>query len=196
MKMIVGLTGGMGSGKTTVGRMFKELGVPVYNSDVEARRLMQEDPRIHEEIVALFGKGAYDNNLPNRSYIASRVFGNQELLDQLNAIIHPAVADDFKRWAASQQVPYVIQEAAVIFENGSYPKFDKIILVTAPQESRIERIRERDGSSRKDIVARMEHQWEDSRKAELSDFIIINTNLEKTRSQVRDIHQQLLKIPG
>ncbi len=194
--LIVGLTGGMGSGKTTVSRMFEELGVPVYNSDREARRLMQQEAGVRERITKLFGKEAYKDGVTNRAYIASKVFADQDLLNQLNAIVHPEVGADFQQWRKNKTAPYVIQEAAIIFENGSYTKFDKIILVTAPKELRIERILERDGTNREAITARMAHQWDDSQKAPLSDFLIVNIDLEKTRKRVGEIHQQLLKISG
>jgi len=196
MSLIVGLTGGIGSGKTTVGALFAKLGVPVYNSDLEARRLMQESAYIREEIFKLIGKGAYRGKEPDRAFIASRVFGSAELLAQLNAIIHPQVGKDFRRWANNQEAPYLIQEAAVLFENGSYKKFDKIILVTAPREERIRRIMNRDHRKRDVIEARMEHQWEDMRKVPLSDFVIENLDLQKTRLEVKRIHCQLMEISG
>ncbi len=194
--MVVGLTGGIGSGKTTVANMFGELGVPVYNSDQEARRLMQSSGKIREAILALMGDEAYKDGEPDRQYIAGRVFGNSELLNRLNGIIHPEVKADFRQWALQQQTPYVMQEAAVLFENGSYKKFDKMVLVTAPEATRIERIIQRDDTSSEAVKARMGHQWDDSRKAALSDFVIENKSLDETRSQVRKIHRQLMETSG
>lgn len=192
--MIVGLTGGIGSGKSTVGRMFAALGVPVYDSDLEARRIMESSEAVRDAVIGLLGEEAYTGSRPDRAYIAGRVFGDEPLLSQLNAIIHPAVRSHFKAWAKQQHAPYVIQEAAILFENGSYKKFDRIILVTAPSEVRIGRIMERDESSREAIEARMGHQWPDEKKAELADFVLENLDLETTRSGVREIHRQLRNL--
>jgi dephospho-CoA kinase len=196
MMLIVGLTGGIGSGKTTVGKLFVELGVPIYNSDREAKRLMEKSGKVREAIISLLGEQAYHGNNPDRAYIAGKVFGNTGVLDRLNAIVHPAVRADFKNWAARQKNPYLIQEAAILFENGSYREFDKIILVCAPREERIKRIGERDGSSRNEIEARMAHQWDDDRKIALADFVIENLDLENTRDEVEKIHRQLMEISG
>jgi dephospho-CoA kinase len=196
MMLIVGLTGGIGSGKTTVGKLFTELGVPVYNSDREAKRLMEESGKVREAIKELLGEQAFHGNRPDRAYIAGKVFGNKGLLDRLNAIVHPAVREDFKKWAGKQKAPYLIQEAAILFENGSYHELDKIILVCAPREERIKRIGERDGSSREEIEARMAHQWDDDRKIALADFVIENLDLENTRYEVEKIHRHLMEISG
>lgn len=194
--LVIGLTGGIGSGKTTVGRLFEQLGVPVYNSDREAKRLMEESGTVREAIKALLGEQVYLENKPNRPLIASRVFANHDLLEKLNAIIHPAVRTDFKAWVGRQRFPYVIQEAAILFENGSYTKFDKIILVCAPREERIKRVEERDESRREEIEARMAHQWDDNRKRVLADFVIDNLNLENSRQEVLKIHGHLMKLSG
>jgi dephospho-CoA kinase len=186
----------MGSGKSTVGEMFAGLGVPVYNSDVEAKRLMGQSGEIKNAIEALIGKEAYEGNKPRRKVIAEKVFADSTLLEGLNAIIHPAVKRDFETWRKQQSAPYLIQEAAILFENGSYGKFDKIILVCAPKEERIRRIRARDGSSRMAVEARMAHQWDDARKAALADFVIENHDLGKTRSEVHLIHRKLMELSG
>lgn len=190
----VGLTGGIGSGKTTVGKMFASLGVPVYNADLEARRLMNQSGDLRRAVVQLLGKQAYKNGKADREYIAGKVFGDEALLGQLNGIIHPAVREDFKHWVSEQRAAYVIQEAAILFENEGYMNLDRMILVTAPEEVRVNRVLERDHSSVEKIRARMAHQWEDSRKEELTDYIIENLSLERTRSKVRRIHGELLKI--
>lgn len=193
MNRIVGLTGGMGSGKTTVAGMFAGLGVPVYNSDREARRLMETSPSLRKDIIALLGEKAYRGESPDSAYIASRVFPNPVLLARLNALVHPEVARDFMHWVGEQRAPYVIQEAAILFENGRHEIFDAMILVTAPKKERIKRIQIRDGSNRQDIEARMSHQWSDKKKAALADFVIRNSDLEKTREEVGRIHRELLK---
>ena len=190
---IIGLTGGIGSGKTTVGRMFQELGVPVYDSDKEAKLLMQNSQEIRDGLVALFGNNAIVGDQVNREFISNRVFTDKDLLQQLNGLVHPAIRSHFLSWQRKQTFPYVIQEAAVIFENSSYPNYDKIILVTAPKEVRLKRVQARDGSTRKKVLDRMKNQWPDSQKRKLSNFIIHNTNLEKTRIKVGQIHRTILK---
>ncbi len=188
----VGLTGGIGSGKTTVGNMFAELGVPVYNSDLEAKKLMADDPDVRAGLLELFGEEAFLAGVLNRSYIAGEVFGNPKRLKALNALVHPAVRHHFKQWAASQKAPYVIQEAAILFENGSYPDFDFMILVTAPKAQRVKRLEQRDNSTEEEILARMEHQWEDAKKIPLAHFVIENMDLEQTRNRVKEVHQHIL----
>ena len=192
----IGLTGGMGSGKTTVARMFAELGIPVYNSDREARRLMETSPAIRKGIITLLGEQAYQGAVPDRAYIASRVFRDAALLARLNSLIHPEVGKDFEHWLSAQEAPYAIQEAAILFENGRHKDFDAMILITAPRSERIRRVQQRDGSTREAVEGRMSHQWEDSRKAALADFVIRNTDLERTRNEVGRIHRKLLEKKG
>lgn len=191
--MIVGLTGGIGSGKTTVGAMFKELGVPVYNSDEQAKRLMDTSKEVKEAIVALLGKEAYPNEMLDKAYVSERIFADKVLLSKMNAIVHPAVRKHFLDWAQKQQFPYVIQEAAIIFEIGSQEFYDRIILVTAPRETRIERIMKRDRKiSRKAIQERMQNQWDDAKKIEGSDYVIENVSMYQTRLEVAKVHRALL----
>ncbi|MCE2611929.1 dephospho-CoA kinase [Flavobacteriaceae bacterium D16] len=191
---LVGLTGGIGSGKTTVSEMFSELGVPVYNSDQEAKRLMNSSEELKGQIIKLLGDEAYKEGELQRRFIAERVFSEPDLLQQLNAIVHPAVKKDFYKWALYQEYPYLIQEAAILFENGSHDSFDKMILVTAPVEERISRIQKRDGSTREAILERIQNQWEDSRKIQLANYVIENINLPETREQVMAIHAELLEL--
>lgn len=193
---IVALTGGIGSGKSTVANMFKKLGVPVYNSDRKAKKLMASSKKIRKAIKALLGDGAYTDKELNRDFIAQRVFGDKELLSQLNGIVHPAVRNDFLKWAGKQKAPYVIQESAIVFENGQQNFYDKVILVTAPEEVRIQRVVERDGATKSKIKARMGNQWGDSRKVSLSDYVIDNISLSDTESKVREVHGFLLHHSG
>lgn len=190
---VVGLTGGIGSGKTTVAKMFSELGVPVFIADDEAKKLMNSDLEIRRQISALFGTGAYVNEELDRKLLASKVFENKELLEKLNAIVHPAVAVHFERWKAKQGTDYVIYEAAILFEKGGYKKCDFTVLVTAPVDKRIERLLQRDKSTLGEIQARMNHQWTDEKKAELADFVIENIDISKTRESVHHIHETFLK---
>ncbi len=192
----VGLTGGIGSGKSTVAGYFQDLGVPVYNSDLEAKKLMQSSDELKSEIMGLFGPEAYDKGILDNKYLASLVFSDSEALNRLNALVHPAVRLHFLNWRALRQGAYTIQEAAIIFESGTQANYDKIILVTAPEEVRISRVMNRDGSEEEAVKARIRNQWSDSEKAKSADFIIVNTDLKKTRSKVRTIHWELMKISG
>ena len=189
---IVGLTGGMGSGKSTIAQMFKELGVPVYNSDERAKKMMVSSKTARKEITELLGDKAYSGKKLNRSYIAEKVFKDKGLLQKLNGIVHPLVRKSFISWARRQKYPYVIQEAAIIFENKNQDFYDKIVLVTAPKEVRVNRILKRDGSQRENILERMDYQWPDSKKIPLADFVVNNENLSETRLKVEDIHGLLL----
>lgn len=191
--MIVGLTGGIGSGKTTVAKMFKKLGIPVYNSDKEAKKLMNKSEEMGAAIVDLFGKNAYKKGKLNRRFIAKAVFADKELLSKLNAIVHPAVKTHFYDWVKKQTAPYVIQETALIFENGMEDRFDKVVLVTAPEAERVKRVTARDKVSKDAVLARINNQLDDSYKKKKSHFTVENIDLEATRKQVEAIHKELLK---
>ena len=189
---IVGLTGGIGSGKTTVAQMFNNLGIPVYIADVEAKKLMVSSKVIKRKLIVLFGEEAYKNNLLNRPFIAEAIFNNKNLLEKMNAIIHPKVASHFKRWIKKQNAPYVIKEAAILFENGSYKQCDLIITVTASKALKIDRLLKRDNTTMEKIEAIMKNQWSDEEKVKRSHFVIANADLDTTRQQVFEIHQQII----
>ena len=191
---IVGLTGGIGSGKSTVANMFRDLGIPVYDSDTEAKKLMGDSRDIKRKIIALLGEGSYRNGELDRSHISRMVFNDPKLLRALNGIVHPAVRDHFAHWVKKQRSEYVIQEAAIIFENGTQGSYDYVILVTAPLEVRINRVVARDGVDPEKVMARIRNQWDDTQKIGLADFIIANSDLEDTTAQVLEIHRKLLKI--
>lgn len=196
MSKLVGLTGGIGSGKTTVGNMFAALGVPVYNSDTEAKALMETSVEVKKALKNLLGEAAYKDERLNKTYISEQVFHNKSLLNTMNSIVHPAVRKHFSAWAKCQKAVYVIQEAAIIFEIGSQDFYDKIILVTAPENVRIERIRERSPEiSVKEVKARMQNQWMDSEKMKVSDYVIENLDLKKTQAAVVQVHRTLLVTP-
>jgi dephospho-CoA kinase len=190
--MIVGLTGGIGSGKTTVAKLFHNIGVPVYVSDIEAKNLMVTDVKLIANIKELLGDDAYCNNELNRSYISEKVFKNKELLSQLNALVHPVVANDFIRWSALQKAPYVIKESAILFESGSHENCDVVITVTAPLEERINRVMLRDKVTKKQVLYRVMNQSSDDDKIDKSDFIINNITLDGAKDQVVKIHDQIL----
>lgn len=193
MKTLVGLTGGIGSGKTTIANFFKELGVPIYIADTEAKALMNRSKVIKRKLIALFGDNAYQNGKLNRDFLSKQIFNNKDLLQKMNAIVHPKVASHFKRWVKKQEAPYVISEAAILFENGSYTKYDYIITVTAPEEVRLKRVMSRDSASKEKVKSVMNNQWKDEEKIKLSDYVIQNINLEEAKAQVLQIHQNLLQ---
>lgn len=189
---IVGLTGGIGSGKTTVANMFRALGISIYIADEEAKKLMASSKIIKRKLISLFGEKVYVNDALNKPYIADTIFKNRLLLEKMNAIIHPRVASHFKKWLLKQKSPYVIKEAAILFENESYKQCDLIITVTAPKELKIKRLLSRDNMTLERIEAIMNNQWNDEKKIKLSDYVIVNTELENTRQQVENIHQQII----
>ncbi|AYN67892.1 dephospho-CoA kinase [Euzebyella marina] len=189
----VGLTGGIGSGKTTVAKMFEELGVPVYYSDIEAKNLMVGSETVKSRIVELLGHDAYIDGILNKNYIANKIFNDGVLLEKMNGIVHPAVREHFKDWRKRKETAYVIQESALIFESGIQEFYDYIVLVVAPEEERIKRVLLRDESASKESVKeRIENQSSDSENIELSHFVIENLDLGETRRQVLKIHYQLL----
>jgi len=191
--IVVGLTGGIGSGKTTVAKAFKALGVPVYIADVEAKKLMNRSKTIKRKLIELLGEESYIDDKLNRPYIANIIFNDTSYLEKMNAIVHPKVASHFKRWANKQDAPYVIKEVAILFENGGHKQCDYVITVTAPKALRIKRVLKRDTTSKEKIEAIMKNQWSDSKKVKLSDFVIINKTLQKTKAQVVKVHEQILK---
>ncbi len=190
---IIGLTGGIGSGKSTVAGFFAEMGVPVYIADEEAKKILYL-PETAVQLREAFGDGVFTDNAPDRAKIAALVFNDKDKLQQLNAIIHPAVARQFEQWAFAQNTPFVIKETAILFESGSYKGCDAIITVIAAQEVRIERVMRRDGVNREQVLQRMAHQWNDEDKVKLSNYIINNDNLENARAQAVKIIGFLNKI--
>lgn len=188
---IIGLTGGIGSGKTLVAKHLQSLGIPVYIADDEAKKIMEE-PETISEIRKAFGEEVFLNGIPDKKKLALIVFNNTEKLNQLNAIIHPRVYSHFKEWVNNHKnYKAVIKEAAILFESGSYKDCDSIILITAPKEIRIERVMKRDGISREEVLDRMSKQWDEEKKALLSDFVIENISIEETINQANKIIEQL-----
>lgn len=196
MTKIVGLTGGIGSGKTTVAQMFKSLDVPVYNADEEAKLLMQNSAAIQQELINLLGENCYINGQLNRSYIASQVFSDQQLLKKINAIVHPKVAAHFEQWCSKQNAPYVIKEVAILFETKSQHLFDFIITVTAPIDARIQRVMERDQKTKKEVMSVINNQFPDSEKINLSNFVIFNNIFSEIKPKVYEIHNEIINKIG
>ena len=194
----IGITGGIGSGKSTVCRMFEELGIPVYYADDRAKYLMQHEHYLIDQIKKNFGEDVYDDGKLNRQLLASRVFHDKEKVALLNSLVHPAVFRDTERWVEDQKerkVPYVLKEAALLVETGSYKVLDKLIVVTAPLQVRIDRVTQRDDTTVADIEARMRNQLSDEEKVKLADFVVVNDDgLEHLRAEVLRIHEAILLL--
>ena len=189
--MVVGLTGGIGSGKSTIAKEFAALGIAVFNSDEQAKALIATDAQVKERIIAAFGEKAYQNGEYNRAYIAQIVFNNPEKLAILNSFVHPALAKYFKQWTKKQTSPYVLKEAAILFESGSYKDCDYIITVTAPEQLRIARVMARDYCTEAQVRARMAQQWSDAQRIALSNTVIENIDLEVAKKEVRKLNDEL-----
>ncbi|MEC7527311.1 MAG: dephospho-CoA kinase [Bacteroidota bacterium] len=190
----VGITGGIGSGKSTVSRFFSELGVPVYDSDQRAKSLMQHDDSIIIKIKKEFGDDSYLNNVLNRSHIAEIVFKNELKLKQLNAIVHPVVRTDFNNWLSqNSNARFVIKEAAIMIESGAYKDLDKLIVVNANREQKIKWIKKRDHLLLEDIENRIQNQLSDKMRNQYADFIIENNSSKKVlKQQVLSIYNKLI----
>lgn len=191
--LIIGLTGGIGSGKSTVAKIFAQLEVPILNADFLAKSIMQNDPTIRNEIIKAFGVEAYNRNQLNSAYLANIVFKDPFQLTILNAIVHPATINESKRWASKQSTPYVIKEAALFFESGSAEGLDGIIGVSAPNSLRIKRVMERDCLTRESVLQRMDQQIDQVLKMKLCDWVINNNEQELLIPQVVTIHDELLR---
>lgn len=190
----IGITGGIGSGKTTVAKIFLVLGIPVYYADDEAKKIMNENGELREKIAAAFGKDAYFNNQLNRSYLSAIVFNNPEKLNLLNSLVHPAIIEAADKWLQLQTTHYSLKEAALIFESGAHQQLDKVIGVSAPKALRINRVMKRDNLNRDEVMARMDKQLDESIKLKLCDFVIVNNDQALLIPQVIALHQQLLQL--
>lgn len=191
---IIGLTGGIGSGKTTMAKYFASLGIPVYIADDEAKKIL-DSPAVVSEITDAFGNDILTAGRPDRARLAALVFSDKSKLERLNQIIHPKVAAHFNGWLEMQPAArFVMKEAAILFESGSYKDCDKIILVKAPLHARIQRVVQRDGTDEAKVLERIENQWSDDKKEKFSDFVIVNEDLNLAKSQADKIVKELLKI--
>lgn len=191
----IAITGGIGSGKTYVSRLFRIYDIPVYHADREAKRLMNQNRELKTQIKQLLGAEAYHKNgRLNRAFIASKIFNDSKLLNRMNQLVHPVVRDDFEKWAHDQRSSYVLEESAIIFEAGLAQYFDAVILVVAEMETRISRVMERDKISRQDVLNRMKNQKPDKFKMKLADFIILNDHKKSLLHQVEAVHKEILKL--
>ena len=190
----IGITGGIGSGKSTVAKVFEVLGIPVYYADDAAKKLMQEDEGMKEKIQLQFGAGVYKNGQLDRKHLADIVFKSPEKLASLNALVHPATLEDAERWMQKQSSPYALKEAALIFESGAQEQLDYVIGVTAPVSLSIQRTMQRDGITREDVMVRMVKQMDETTKMKLCDFVIKNDEQEMVLPQVLALHEKLLTL--
>lgn len=191
MTKIIGLTGGIGSGKTMVAEYIKSLGIPVYIADDEARELMTSD-KIIKEISSTFGNDVLDNGILNRNKLAQIVFNNPEKLQKLNNIVHPKVKKHFETWVKKHKnSPFIVKEAAILFESGSYKYCDAVITVTAPLETRLQRVIDRDKTDREAVLKRMQNQWTDEQRIAKSDYVIHNLSIDTTKKQINEILKSL-----
>ena len=193
MILKVGITGGIGSGKSSIAKVFEVLGIPVYYADDAAKKLMNEDAALKEKLIAIFGKEIYQDGILNRSHLSGLVFNNPDKLAQLNSIVHPATIADAESWMQQQHSPYAIKEAAILFESGANKYVDKVIGVYAPIQLRISRVMQRDNSTEEAVTARMNKQMEEEKKMKLCDYVIANDEQELVIPQVLKIHELLMK---
>ena len=191
---IIGLTGGIGSGKSKILSVFSTYGIPCYESDRRAKWLMQKDAKLKSKIKSFFGDQIYENDQFNQRKLAKLVFANKGKLEALNSLVHPRVKMDFKSFVSQQNTPYIIKEAAILFETGGEKDCDATILVTAPEKLRLQRVLNREKISSMDIKARINNQWSDSRKIPLADYVINNIDWDKTLKKINEIHQKLLVL--
>jgi dephospho-CoA kinase len=188
----IGLTGGIGSGKSFIAQIIEHMGYPVYYSDARAKGLTKSNPTIKMGLISLFGEQVYEGDQLNSELIASKIFNDDELRTTVNELIHPIVRADFENWALNQKSAMVFNEAAILFETGSYRNFDATILVCAPTESKIERVMKRENCSKEEVMARMSKQWLDEDKRKLADYSILNDNHTPILIQLEEIINNLL----
>ena len=192
--LCIGLTGGIGSGKSTVAAIFEVLNIPVLYADDVAKKLMNTDPTIKDSIKKLFGPASYQGDLLNREYISQQVFTDEKKVNELNAIVHPATINYSKKWVEEQNAPYVIKEAALLFESKSNVQSDHVIGVKSSLETRIARTIARSGISRDQVLNRIANQMDEEKKISLCDFIISNEENEMLIPQVLALHQKFLNL--
>ena len=187
----VGLTGGIGSGKTTVAEIFYSLGIPVYNSDERAKYLMENDPSLRVAIIEYFGEESYRSEGLNRLYLSKEVFSDKSKLQKLNSLVHPVVGIDFAMWCKNQSAPFVVKEAAILIESGGYKGLDKIIIITASENIRMDRVMDRDNVKASEVRDRINNQMADSERLKYADFIVNNDGKEMLIPQVKEVFNRL-----
>ena len=189
----IGLTGGLGSGKSTVAHIFEVLGIPVYYADAASKKLMNDDEKVKEAVQTAFGKEVYTKGNLDKKYLAEIVFNDEKKLQLLNSIVHPATLQDAANWIKKQTSPYIIKEAALIFESGSHQSLDYVIGVKAPLQLRLQRAMKRDNISREEAMARITRQINEEIKMRLCDFIIVNDEKQMVIPQVLEMHENFMR---
>ncbi len=190
----VGVTGGMGSGKTTVCKVFSVLGIPVFSADIEAKKIMNTDGDLMLKINRLAGKDLYSSGKLDRAELAILIFNNKDLLEKVNSLVHPAVFEYFERWADGQNSPYVIMEAAILFESGASKLVNKVLTVVTPLDERIERLVNGNKFTKEQILERVKHQLDDDYRIKRSDYIIYNSENDMVIPAILEIHQELVAL--
>ncbi|KRO86688.1 MAG: dephospho-CoA kinase [Bacteroidetes bacterium] len=183
----IGLSGGIGSGKTTVSKILSENGIPVYDSDTRAKYIMNNSSELKKSIIDNFGKVSFKNNILNKKYISKLIFNDKKALNKINMIVHPYVFNDFVEWKKSVFFKYVIYESALIFESGSYKKNDFNILIISDEDERVKRVIKRDELNKTDVMVRINNQWQDEKKIPLADYIINNDSILKINQRVLEL---------
>ena len=188
----IGITGGIGSGKTYVSEVFQSLGIPIFYADIQAKKLMISSEKLIKSVKEEFGNDIYKDADLNKEKLSSIIFSNSDKLQKLNSLVHPIVKEEFNNWCKRQTSSYVIKEAAILFESHAHLELDKVICVSAPLELRMERLFKRDNSSEKEIKKRIENQISQEEKEKLSDYIIVNDEKELLLPKIIKIHKELL----
>ena len=189
----VGVTGGIGAGKSLICSILERMGYPVFYSDIVAKKIITSNPKVRIDLIELFGKQIFKNGQLDRKLLASLLFSDSTLIEKMNAIVHPKVREEFENWSLSQNSPLVFNEAAILFETGSYKNFNATILVTAPLEIRLNRVMNRDNSIRADVQKRIDNQWSDDQKVILSTYRIQNDDSQSVLDQLDEVLYELIK---
>ena len=189
----LGVTGGIGSGKTSVCNVFGVLGIPVFSADAEAKRVMEVDTGIILKLNAIAGRDLYTAGVLDRSALAKLIFNNRSMLEKVNSVVHPAVFSRFNEWAKKQSAPYIIMEAAILFESGGWKMVDRIVAVTAPVDERIARVVRRSNITKEEVMERMQNQTSDIDKIKRSDYVVDNSENEMIIPAILNIHSDILK---
>lgn len=193
MKLRVGVTGGIGSGKSSVCKVFNALGIPVFEADEEARKITETDNHVRERLNEIAGTDLYNTGSLNRKLLASLIFNNRDMLQEVNRLIHPVVFKTFNEWALLQDAPYVIMEAAILFESGGDKLVDKVVVVTAPDKERIERVTSRSGMSTREVSDRIRNQFTQKEISSRADYVISNGDSDLILPAIIEIHEDLIR---
>lgn len=190
--LTVGLTGGIGAGKSLISRILQSMGYPVFNSDLEAKNITRNHPKVRAELLSAFGDDLYIGEELDRAKLAAIIFTDPQARSYVNELIHPLVREEFAKWAKASSSPVIFNEAAILFETGSWKNFDRVALVTAPEEIRVQRVINRDKTQREEVIARMRQQWSDEQKIPLAHYVIVNDDHTPVLQQLEKMLQDLI----